>query len=123
MVSESARYYQTHPAARERKKKYDTRFESSPTQKAKRRELARHNAEHDKKYGSASRRGMDASHTKSGIRYKPSSVNRGSKTDMAGDGKSCRASPYRCCAELSRRHHTDHHRSFGLHTPCHRFLP
>lgn len=74
MVSESARYYQTHPAARERKKKYDTRFESSPTQKAKRRELARHNAEHDKKYGSASRRGMDASHTKSGIRYKPSSV-------------------------------------------------
>lgn len=48
MVSESARYYQTHPAARERKKKYDTRFESSPTQKAKRRELARHNAAHDK---------------------------------------------------------------------------
>ncbi|MGG6498485.1 UNVERIFIED_CONTAM: hypothetical protein NY603_36715, partial [Bacteroidetes bacterium 56_B9] len=72
-------------AARERKKKYDTRFESSPAQKAKRRELARHNAEHDKKYGSASRRGMDASHTNSGIRYKPSSVNRGSKTDMAGD--------------------------------------
>lgn len=86
MVSESARYYQTHPAARERKKKYDTRFESSPTQKAKRRELAHHNAEHDKKYGSASRRGMDASHVNgSGIRYKPSSVNRGSKTDMAGD--------------------------------------
>lgn len=56
-----------------------------PAQKAKRRELARQNAAHDKKYGSASRRGMDASHTKSGIRYKPSSVNRGSKTDMAGD--------------------------------------
>lgn len=86
MVSESARYYQTHPAARERKKKYDTRFESSPAQKAKRRELARHNAVHDKKYGAASRKGMDASHVNgSGIRYKPSSVNRGSKTDMAGD--------------------------------------
>lgn len=85
MVSESARYYQTHPAARERKQKYDTRFESSPAQKAKRRELARHNAAHDKKYGAASRKGMDASHTKSGIRYKPSSVNRGSKSDMAGD--------------------------------------
>lgn len=52
---------------------------------AKRRELARHNAEHDKKYGAASRKGMDAIHTKSGIRYKPSSVNRGSKMDMAGD--------------------------------------
>ena len=85
MVSESARYYHTHLAARERKKRYDSIFESSPTQKAKRRELARHNAEHDKRFGSASRRGMDASHTKSGIRYKPSSVNRGSKTDMAGD--------------------------------------
>lgn len=85
MLSKSAEYYRTHPAARACKKRYDTRFESSPVQKAKRRELARHNAEHDKKYGSASRMGMDASHTKLGIRYKPSSVNRGSKTDMAGD--------------------------------------
>lgn len=85
MLSNSAEYYRTHPAARERKKKCDTRFESSPAQKAKRRELARHNAIHDKKYGAASRNGMDASHTKSGIRYKPSSVNRGSKTDMSGD--------------------------------------
>lgn len=85
MTSSSAEYYRTHPKARERKKRYDTRFESSPAQKAKRRELAKHNAIHDKKYGSASRKGMDASHTKAGIRYKPSSVNRGSKTDMAGD--------------------------------------
>lgn len=85
MVSESARYYQTHPVARERKKKYDSKFESSPSQKMKRRELSKFNAAHDKKYGAASRKGMDASHTKSGIRYKPSSVNRGSKTDMAGD--------------------------------------
>lgn len=85
MISSSAEYYRTHPAARARKKKYDTRFESSPAQKAKRRDLARHNAVHDKKYGAASRNGMDASHTRSGIRYKPSSVNRGSKTDMDGD--------------------------------------
>lgn len=85
MTSSSAEYYRTHPKARERKKRYDTRFESSPAQKAKRRELAKHNAVHDKKYGAASRKGMDASHTKAGIRYKPLSVNRGSKTDMAGD--------------------------------------
>ena len=85
MSSSSAEYYRMHPAARARKAAYDTKLESSPVQKAKRRELARHNAEHEKKYGSASRRGMDASHTNSGIRYKPSSVNRGSKTDMAGD--------------------------------------
>lgn len=85
MVSESAKYYQEHPLARKRKAMYDTNFESSPAQKAKRRELARYNAAHDKKYGAASRKGMYASHTKSVIRYKPSSVNRGSKTDMAGD--------------------------------------
>lgn len=58
MLSKSAEYYRTHPAARACKKRYDTRFESSPVQKAKRRELARHNAEHDKKYGSASRMDM-----------------------------------------------------------------
>lgn len=92
MTSSSAEYYRTHPAARERKASYDTIFESSPAQKAKRRELARYNAAHDKKYGAASRKGMDASHTKSGIRYKQSSVNRGSKTDMAGDrrARGCR---------------------------------
>lgn len=85
MVSKSAKYYQEHPLARKRKAMYDTKFESSPSQKAKRRELARHNAEHDKKYGAASRKGKDASHTSSGIRYKPTSVNRGSKSDMPGD--------------------------------------
>ena len=85
MVSKSAQYYHSHPAARARKAAYDAKFESSPSQKAKRRELARHNAEHDKKFGAASRRGKDASHTASGIRYKPSSVNRGSKSDMPGD--------------------------------------
>ena len=85
MVSKSAEYYRSHPAARARKAAYDTKFESSPSQKAKRRELARHNAEHDKRYGAASRKGKDASHTRSGIRYKPTSVNRGSKSDMPGD--------------------------------------
>nr|DAF56009.1 MAG TPA: hypothetical protein [Podoviridae sp. ctKmJ5] len=49
MTSSSAEYYRTHPSARARKAAYDTRFESSPAQKAKRRELARHNAAHDKK--------------------------------------------------------------------------
>ena len=86
MVSDSARYYQTHPLARKRKAMYDSKFEKSPSQMAKRRELARHNYKHDKMYGKSSREGMDASHVKgSGIRYKPSSVNRGSKTDMAWD--------------------------------------
>ena len=65
MTSSSAEYYRTHPSARARKAAYDTKFESSPAQKSKRRELARYNAVHDKKYGAASRKCMDASHTKS----------------------------------------------------------
>lgn len=86
MVSESAKFYHSHPEARRKKAIYDSKFEKSPSQMAKRRELARHNYKHDKMYGKSSREGMDASHVNgSGIRYKPSSVNRGSKTDMAGD--------------------------------------
>ena len=85
MVSKSAKYYREHPAARARKAAYDTRFESSPSQKAKRRELARKNAEHDRIYGATSRKGKDLSHTKNGLKYKTASVNRGSKSDMPGD--------------------------------------
>ena len=44
MVSKSAKYYQTHQAARARKAACEKCFEYSPAQKAKRRELARHNA-------------------------------------------------------------------------------
>ena len=51
MVSKSAEYYGTHPAAIARNAAYDTKFESSPAQKANRMELARLNAAHDKKYG------------------------------------------------------------------------
>ena len=85
MVSKSAQYYRTHPKAREKKKKYDTEFEKKPEQVKKRTELNKANAEHDKKYGKASRRGKDLSHTKNGLVYKKTSVNRGSKTDTAGD--------------------------------------
>lgn len=85
MVSKSARYYRTHPEAREKKKKYDTEFEKKPEQVKKRTELGRKNREHDKKYGKASRKGKDLSHTKNGLVYKKSSVNRGSKSDTAGD--------------------------------------
>lgn len=85
MVSKSAQYYHTHPEARKKKKEYDTKFEKNPEQEEKRRELGRHNYEHDKKYGKSSRDGKDASHTKNGIMYKKSSANRGSKSDTAGD--------------------------------------
>lgn len=85
MVAKSTQYYRTHPKARAKKADYDKKFNEKPEQRAKRSELTQHNREHDKKYGKASRRGKDASHTKNGIVYKKSSVNRGSKSDTAGD--------------------------------------
>ena len=85
MVSRTAKYYHTHPEARKKKAEYDKEFNKKPEQRKKRSELTQINREHDKKYGKASRRGKDASHTSHGIVYKKSSVNRGSKSDMAGD--------------------------------------
>lgn len=85
MASRSAEYYRTHPKAREKKKEYDSKFEKKPEQVKKRVELKKKNREHDEKYGKASRNGKDLSHTSRGLVYKKSSVNRGSKSDTAGD--------------------------------------
>ena len=85
MVSRTAKYYHTHPAARKKKAEYDKKFNEKKEQREKRVELVQHNREHDKKYGKESRKGKDASHTSRGIVYKKSSVNRGSKSDTAGD--------------------------------------
>lgn len=88
MVCRTTRYYRTHPRARKKKAAYDTKFGRKPEQRKKRAELVKHNRAHDKKYGKESRAGKDASHTKHGIVYKKSSVNRGSNSDMAGDRRS-----------------------------------
>lgn len=88
MVCRTTRYYKTHPRARKKKAAYDKKFGRKPEQRKKRAELVKHNREHDKKYGKATRAGKDASHTKRGIVYKKSSVNRGSNSDMAGDRRS-----------------------------------
>lgn len=85
MVCRTTKYYRTHPKAREKKKEYDSNFNKKPEQRKKRSELVTKNREHDKKYGKASRAGKDASHTSHGIVYKKSSINRGSKSDTAGD--------------------------------------
>lgn len=85
MVSRTARFYRTHPKARAKHNAYNRKFNKKASQRKKRAELARYNRAHDKKYGKASRAGKDASHTKHGIVYKKSSVNRGSKSDSAGD--------------------------------------
>lgn len=85
MVSRTARYYRSHPQARIKKAAYDKKFNQKPEQRRKRSELTVKNRQHDRKYGKASRKGKDLSHTKNGLVYKKSSVNRGSKSDSAGD--------------------------------------
>lgn len=85
MASRTAEYYHTHPKARKKKAEYDKEYNKKPEQREKRVELIQHNREHDEKYGKASRKGKDASHTSKGIVYKNSSANRGSKSDMPGD--------------------------------------
>lgn len=85
MVSKTAEYYRTHPKARKKKAEYDKEYNKKPEQREKRSELTQVNREHDKKYGKASRKGKDASHTSNGIVYKSVHANRGSKSDTAGD--------------------------------------
>lgn len=85
MVSKSAEYYRTHPKARKKKQEYQSEYNKKPEQVEKRVELKRENREHDRKYGKASRKGKDLSHTSHGLVYKSSSANRGSKSDTAGD--------------------------------------
>lgn len=85
MVSKTAEYYRTHPKARRKKAEYDKEYNKKPEQREKRSELTQVNREHDKKYGKASRKGKDASHTSHGIVYKSVHANRGSKSDTAGD--------------------------------------
>lgn len=85
MVSRTTLYYRTHPRARAKKNAYEKEYDATERQRERRAELMKINREHDKKHGKASRAGKDASHTKNGIVYKKSSVNRGSKSDSAGD--------------------------------------
>lgn len=85
MAGRTAQYYHTHPKARKKKAEYDKEYNKKPEQVKKRVELNRENREHDEKYGKASRKGKDLSHTSHGLVYKSASANRGSKSDMPGD--------------------------------------
>jgi hypothetical protein len=80
--SASAKYYASNPEARAKKAAYDKKFNQKPEQRAKRAELVKVNRERGT-YGNGD--GKDASHTSRGIVMKKASVNRGSKSDSAGD--------------------------------------
>ena len=79
----SAKYYNSNPAAKAKKAAYDTKFQSSEKQKAKKRKLAK--KRYQLKKQGKNIKGKDLAHTKKGIRLKPLSANRGSKSDQAGD--------------------------------------
>lgn len=85
MASRSATYYRKNKKARAKKAAYDKKFNARPSEKKKRAANGRTNYAHDKRYGEGSRAGKDLSHTANGTVYKPSSVNRGSKSDTPGD--------------------------------------
>ena len=80
--SKSAKNYQNNTASAERKKAYDKAFNAKPEQRKKRSALNKANRKNkNSKVGD----GKDMSHTKKGLRLKPQSKNRGSKTDAPGD--------------------------------------
>jgi hypothetical protein len=83
MASRSAEYYRKNKKARDKKKKYDAKLNSSAAQTKKRVEANR--ARRKAKAAGKNVKGKDASHTRNGIVFKDSSKNRGSKSDSAGD--------------------------------------
>ena len=82
-LSKSAQYYRDNPEARAKKKKTDTKINERPEQVKKRVEANK--ARREATAAGKDIKGKDASHTKNGIVFKKSSVNRGSKGDSAGD--------------------------------------
>lgn len=84
--SKSAKYYRDNPEARKKKAATDTKINARPEQVKKRVEANK--ARRQAKAAGKNVTGKDASHTKNGIIFKKSSVNRGSKSDSQGDRNS-----------------------------------
>lgn len=81
-MKKTAKYYANNPEAKAKKKAYDKKFNAKPDQIKKRSELVKVNRDRGT-YGNGD--GKDASHTSKGIVMKKASLNRGSKSDSAGD--------------------------------------
>jgi len=80
--SRTAKFYATHPEARAKKAAYDKKNDARPERRARRAELVKINRDRGTE-GNGD--GKDWSHTKNGVVLKKASVNRGSKSDSAGD--------------------------------------
>jgi hypothetical protein len=81
-VKRTAKFYATHPEAKAKKAAYDKKNDATPERRARRAELVKINRDKGT-YGNGD--GKDWSHTKNGMVMKKASVNRGSKSDTAGD--------------------------------------
>jgi hypothetical protein len=84
-MKKTAKFYASNPEAKAKKDAYNKEFNKKPEQRAKRAELSKINREHQKSGKGKVGDGKDVSHTKRGMVLKPASVNRGSKSDSAGD--------------------------------------
>ena len=82
-LSKSAKYYRDNPKAKKKKAATDKAINKRPEQVKKRVEA--NGARRKAKAAGKNVTGKDASHTKNGIVFKKTSVNRGSKSDSAGD--------------------------------------
>jgi len=85
----SAKYYNSHPEAKRKKAAYDTKLQSTPAQKKKKRELSKKRYELKKKVGASKLKGKDLSHQPNGsLKLENLSKNRGNSTNTKGDRKS-----------------------------------
>ena len=78
----TSKFYATHPESKAKKAAYDKKNDATPERRARRAELVKINRDKGT-YGNGD--GKDWSHTKNGMVMKKASVNRGSKSDTAGD--------------------------------------
>jgi hypothetical protein len=86
-TSRTARFYQENPEAREKHNEYNSKRQRNGYKKSSALKLYKaklkkiNNSNPNSKVGD----GKDVSHTKNGLVLKNQSVNRGSKSDSAGD--------------------------------------
>jgi hypothetical protein len=81
-LSKSAMYYRTNEKARQKRLEYQREYNKRKEERERRAKLVKENRARGT-YGNGDKK--DVSHTKRGTVLKPQSVNRGSKTDTAGD--------------------------------------
>lgn len=82
-MGRSTEHYRRNRKSAKKKQAYDKKLNSKPEQVKKRVESNK--ARRKAKRAGKNIKGKDAAHTKNGIRFKDSSKNRGSKSDMPGD--------------------------------------